>query len=80
MLTKNSMNQTHFSALSIGARFHVGKSYGSGATRDVLSWEVLEKLTKSTAKVVENHGAFRGNTLGHVRHFYANSRAFLNIA
>jgi hypothetical protein len=68
--------RANFGTLEIGTRFHCGKSYGMGATRDILSWEVMEKISKSTAKVVENYGSYRGNTMGHVRSMHTANRVF----
>jgi len=73
------MNAKKFCDLEIGSKFHEGKSYGTGHDKNVLSWEVLKKVSKSSAVVVSTHGSYGNNTMGHTRAMSAMSRVFLNI-
>lgn len=65
----------NFGKLSLGDRFHVGKSFGIGAQSHVQSWLVYEKTGKSSARVVEQHGNYR-RQLGDVATFHHVSRVF----
>ena len=58
-----------FTTLQVGDKFHTGKSAGMGFHKNVVSWEVWEKISKSQARCVAVHGQIRHDFVGRTDKF-----------
>ena len=61
-----------FKDLSMGAKFHTGKSFGSGANSNVEYWLEFEKNSKSTAICVNQIGFGNTRKIGKNQKFSSN--------
>jgi hypothetical protein len=66
---------TIFRELPVGARFHTGKSRGTGARSHVLNCEVIEKTDRTRGRVVQVVGDWN-TPVGAGRTFHWMSRVW----
>ena len=65
-----------FSDIAIGSIFHTGKTRGIGNRAEVEMYIKLQKIDKSTARVIEQIGFNNKRQVGDIRKFSAQTRVF----
>lgn len=65
-----------FYQVEIGSKFHTGKSFGAGATKDVEKFQVWEKVSKTQAKCVSMTGYGNTRFVGKIDNFSVGQKVY----
>ena len=68
--------ETSFGKLSVGDKFHTGKSNGAGIKRDQIMWQEYQKVDKSHAVCTGQFGYGNTRQVGSKFSFGANKPVF----